>query len=248
MQYMEVDIDKIKEQYPEYKPDKHGNRFKDITGDKFGQLTVLYRTNNGSGDKTMWVCSCDCGKIICKSAQRLEHGTALSCGCIRLSRRKYNEYDLTNDYGIGYTNNTQIPFYFDKEDYDKIKNYTWFENDQGYIITTTNRHGMPALRMHRLIMNIDDKNIIDHKNNNRADNRKENLRLATKQTNSINRGCNKTNKLGVKGVEKIKNGRYIARIMFNGKTQHIGTYDTIEEARQARLRKEIELFGEFAYQ
>jgi hypothetical protein len=40
----------------------------------------------------------------------------------------------------------------------------------------------------------------------------------------------------------------MARIMYNGKTIYLGSFDTIEEARQARASKEIELFGEFAYQ
>ena len=210
-------------------------------------LTVLYRTLNGAQNKTRWVCLCDCGKVTVCTAQGLEHGKTTSCGCVRLSRRRYNKYDLTNTYGIGYTNNTNIPFYFDKDDYDKIKNFTWFENDQGYICSNTGRNNASTIRMHRLVMDADDKIIIDHKNNNRADNRKNNLRPADKQKNGINRKCNKTNKIGIKGVVKTKNNRYVAQIMFNGKKRHIGTYDTVEEAQQARVKVEKEIYGEFAY-
>ena len=37
--------------------------------------------------------------------------------------RKENIYDLSGEFGIGYCTNTGSPFYFDLEDYNKIKNY-----------------------------------------------------------------------------------------------------------------------------
>ena len=40
---------------------------------------------------------------------------------------KTNKYDLSGEYGIGYDSNGQ-KFYFDLEDYDKIKNYCWYED------------------------------------------------------------------------------------------------------------------------
>lgn len=74
------------------------------------------------------------------------------------------------------------------------------------------------------------------------------LRLSDKQTNGINRGCNKNNKLGVKGVNKATGSeKFTARIMVNGKTLYLGTYNTIEEAKVVRDRAEKEYFGEFAY-
>jgi len=251
---MENNIDKIKEKYPEYKPDKTNSNFYDRTGMRYGRLKVLYRTFNNDHNDSQWVCLCDCGTIKPYSACKLTTGTTQSCGCYKKDRiskakRKYNKYDLSKEYGIGYTTNTNIPFYFDKEDYDLIKDLCWIENDQGYIISPT-KSNSSKIRLHRLIMGVtDSESIIDHKNNNRADNRKSNLRIADKQTNSINRGCNKNNELGIKGVSKITNSnKYMARIMYNGETIYLGSFDSIEEARQARASKEIELFREFAYQ
>lgn len=37
---------------------------------------------------------------------------------------KLNKYDLTNNYGIDYTSKGD-EFYFDMDDYEKIKNFTW---------------------------------------------------------------------------------------------------------------------------
>jgi hypothetical protein len=41
--------------------------------------------------------------------------------------KKFNQYDLSGSYGIGYCSNTNNPFYFDLEDYDLIKDYCWME-------------------------------------------------------------------------------------------------------------------------
>ena len=136
---------------------------------------------------------------------------------------------MSQEYGIGYISNTNNPFYFDKEDYDLIKNYCWFENDQGYALSRETDGS--NIRLHRLILHPKDDEIIDHKNQNRLDNRKDNLRIANKQNNGINRPCNSNNKLGVKGVNLQSNGKkYTARIMVDGKDIYLGSFNTIEEA------------------
>lgn len=242
--------EEIKKIYPEYVPKKSSNRFKDRTGFRYGRLTVLYRTY--SNDKNSnWVCICDCGNYCRIGSTSLNKGTQ-SCGCYQKEQtskahKKFNKYDLSQEYGIGYTLNTNNPFYFDLEDYELIKDYCWLENDQGYAISH-NADGS-NIRQHRLILHPNADEIIDHKNQNRLDNRRENLRIANKQTNGINRPCNSNNKLGVKGVNLQTNGKkYTARIMVNGKTLHLGSYDTVEEASRVRMNKEKELFGDFAYE
>jgi len=55
----------------------------------------------------------------------LKDGHTRSCGCLHSeNNRKLNRYDLSGVYGIGYTSNTGIKFYFDKDDFDKISKYT----------------------------------------------------------------------------------------------------------------------------
>ena len=135
----------------------------------------------------------------------------------------------------------------DAEDLDKVSKYCWCENDQGYI--RSNIGDRTYVLLHRFVLNINDKRIIDHKNRNKKDNRKTNLRITNKQQNAINCGVYRNNTTGVKGVRKSKNGeRYVSYIGKDDRIIHIGTYDTLEEARQARVEKEIELFGEFAFQ
>lgn len=58
----------------------------DLTGQKFGKWTVLYRTVNSKNNKTMWVCQCSCNKHTIKpvESKSLKAGTSTNCGCERL--------------------------------------------------------------------------------------------------------------------------------------------------------------------
>lgn len=217
---------------------------------RFGNLIVLEKTSGrDTRGSILWKCRCDCGNITTVSSNKLRSGHTRSCGCLRRispqNRRIKNKYELHENYGIGYTSNTQIAFYFDLEDYEIIKDYTWFESDQGYIISCINGK---LRRMHRLVFQCKENELIDHRNCKKFDNRKENLRLANKQLNGINRGAGKNNLLGVKGVSYDKRANvYIARIMIDGKSIQIGSSKSLEDARIMREIAEVELFGEFAY-
>ena len=104
-------------------------------------------------------------------------------------------------------------------------------------------------RAHRLVWKYhygkDPKEFIDHIDGNKSNNNMENLREATRQQNSYNRGPQKNNKLGIKGVSKYGN-KYIATIFINDKRKYLGFFDTIEEARLAREEAEKKLFKEFS--
>lgn len=72
------------------------SKLKDLTGQKFGKLTVLYRDMNIYPNKkkeTRWVCKCDCGNIISAISYDITRGHTNSCGCFHISQaRKF----LTN--------------------------------------------------------------------------------------------------------------------------------------------------------
>lgn len=88
---------------------------------------------------------------------------------------------------------------------------------------------------------------IDHVNGNCADNRISNLRLADRSTNSANQRKHRYGKNPFKGVTFERRGqKWVARIQKNGKQTHLGSFQTVEEARLAYIKAAVALFGEFA--
>jgi len=102
---------------------------------------------------------------------------------------------------------------------------------------------------HRIIMNAQPNDFVDHINRDRSDCRKENLRICTHQQNDWNRSRSKRNHSGVTGVAWNKTVcRWGAYIMVNGQRRHLGYFLNKPDAIAARLRAEREFFGEFAPQ
>lgn len=69
-------------------------------------------------------------------------------------------------------------FFFDTEDYDRIKKYKWRSNKKGYISTQINGR---TTSLHRFILNVDKEKEVDHIEGKPWDNRKEKLRIVTHQ-------------------------------------------------------------------
>jgi len=91
------------------------------------------------------------------------------------------------------------------------------------------------------------KNMIDHINGVRTDNRIANLRESTLQQNNHNRKLNSNNKSGVKGVYWNKqNKSWHARIKVNGVNKHIGSFKNIDDAEKAIRNEREKLHGQFA--
>ena len=222
----------------------------DLTGQKFGRLTVIRKAENPSEAHIKWLCECECGNFITTRGTSLRSGITKSCGCLvsdkirewNKANKKCNVYDLTGDYGIGYASNTNEPFYFDLEDYDKIKDYYWSANTDGYMYSTCDDE---YILMHRLIIDENNPEMqVDHFNRNKKDNRKENLRSLTPQHNNWNRGLQQNNESGVTGVRWNKEAqKWVAYIM----RKHLGTFNRFEDAVKARKKAEQKYFGEYSY-
>jgi hypothetical protein len=106
--------------------------------------------------------------------------------------------------------------------------------------------------MHRAIWELHNGSIppgmeSDHINGDGLDNRSENLRIVTHAQNSCNKhrhGAERTSKF--KGVTFVSTERWRAQIMVGGKQNHIGYFETEEEAASAYNEKARELHGEYA--
>jgi hypothetical protein len=123
------------------------------------------------------------------------------------------------------------------------------QDGQGYIAIGLDGK---VYRAHRLIWvffhgQYDDSLQIDHINQDRADNRIENLRLATPAQNRQNAKRREDNKSGARGVDyQSRFGKWRARITVNGKTHALGNYDTLEEASRAYAAASRKLHGDFS--
>ena len=100
--------------------------------------------------------------------------------------------------------------------------------------------------MHRLIMDAQERQEIDHADGNGLNNQKDNLRFCTHSQNHMNRKPTKGSSK-YKGVSWHKAAKkWNARITLNKKTVSIGYFDSEIIAAKAYDEKAIELFGEFA--
>lgn len=223
----------------------------DLTGRKFGDLTVLhkdtpYRTPGGT-PSARWVCRCKCGKVKSIRATHLVSGKTKSCGCMRnvyLSKLigKTNRFEVLGECTRVFTSNSES-FIIDTRDIDAIKDLYWSIDSTGYVVNVKT-----GKRLHAFLMNCPQGLCVDHISGDKRDNRRCNLRICTYQQNSCNRHKSPRNKTGVLGVYKNARGKYVAQISANGFTHHLGTFATLEEATSVRRKAEQMYFGEFAGQ
>lgn len=141
----------------------------------------------------------------------------------------------------------------DDADYTTVSQFKWSALTHGHTGTvyakTAVRSGAArtTLLMHRLILGVTERSVfVDHANRDGLDNRRANLRIATRAQNGANRLIRSANKTGLRGVVYlIRRNVFRAQISVNGVPTCIGSYKTAEEAHAAYLTRGRELFGEF---
>lgn len=136
----------------------------------------------------------------------------------------------------------------DDEDYEYISSYKW-----RYLAGYAARaifvgDKQKAILMHRVINKTPEGFDTDHINGNRLDNRRSNLRTASRSQNLINKGKQSNNTSGYKGVSWHKVvGAWGVNIGLNGKCVHAGYFDSIEDAVRARKKLERFFYGDFSH-
>jgi hypothetical protein len=101
------------------------------------------------------------------------------------------------------------------------------------------------VKLHRYITKAQKGEMVDHRNHDKLDNTRENLRVCTNKQNSWNQISKKKGTSKYKGVT-FEAGKFRAVIMKDGKKYHLGMFESDIEAAEAYNRKAIELFGEYA--
>lgn len=136
----------------------------------------------------------------------------------------------------------------DDESLALISPYRWRLNDKGYAVANTRRADghRTVISMHRLVMGLSIGGPeVDHKNRDRLDNRRANLRICEFGGNQRNRGIPKSNKSGLKGVSWHR-GAWVAQIKVNYRCLHLGRYPTKEEAHEVYCLWADMAHGDFA--
>jgi hypothetical protein len=140
-------------------------------------------------------------------------------------------------------------FIVDDADFETVMMHKWYLRPDGYVVRVegSRRTGQRTIRLHRVINQTPEGLFTDHINGNRLDNRRRNLRSATKLQNNMNTSKKKTNTSGYLGVSWChRTKKWRARIDMGGRNVTIGNFSTKEEAAYVFNQVAIQVRGEFA--
>lgn len=139
------------------------------------------------------------------------------------------------------------------EDYERVMQFKW-SYDNGYASRnaytklpdgTVRRE---RIMLHRFIMGTPPGMDCDHRNRNKLDNRRCNLRNATRSQNMANSPAAPGKKYSpYKGVFRFRDGNWYSEIRVNGKRRYLGQFPTDVDAARAYDRASLAAWGDFAY-
>lgn len=204
----------------------------DLSGLKFGRLTVIERVKNKKSVQALWLCKCDCGntKIVLSSSLRKCYTT--SCGCYKNEVNTINATKHGLSHTHEYTTWKNIIARCTKHEHklykyyggrgikvcDRWMNFLSFFEDMGE--RPTSKHSIDRI-------------------NNDGNYEPSNCKWSTKQEQAINRRLRIDNISGCNGVTWIsKENKWDCRITVNKKVIFLGEFVDLNEA--IKKRKEAE--------
>jgi len=163
-------------------------------------------------------------------------------------KQDYAEVILTRGYTAA----------IDLDDVPLIQNYNWyakpeFRKDGTLEVVYAARNVLiqpkhrKTVLMHTVILKCNQGFVVDHLDGWGLNNRKNNLREATRSQNMHNQGVRVNNKTGFKGVSfHSPLQKYVAKICINGLVRHLGYFSSKEEAAEVYKSACYTLHGTFA--
>lgn len=228
----------------------------DLSGQRFGKLTVIGRATLPKGSICKWLCRCECGKTKAVQTYSLRRGETRSCGCSKIHRREEparpppegSRYVLLSAGKVALV---------DSADYERVAQFIWSASKPGgcrtyYASRSFWKNGKKeVVFLHRFIMNAGPSVEVDHADHDGLNNRRLNLRLCTKQMNMRNVSPSKGNKGAVFIPSRGKwRANIVSRPNADGSkmlSRHLGYFDTAEQAHAAYDAAAKQYFGEFAF-
>ena len=231
--------------------DKHLTKLKNGLINNIIKGKQVLSFNKRENNKYIWNVKCVyCGCEFCQNTTALKKSYH---NCIVKNPKNQNKFAETIEnnktYVLIYDNNGNSTI-VDKDQIEKLKNFYWRLGNNGrwVAVNKSRKFGYKSkeLFIYNFIMDFDpakDKRyVVDHINRNPNDNRKCNLRIATKTQNAYNRSFYSE----TKGIEKICNGLYRSRIMSNGIVYELGFYVSKEQACSIYNVAAKYFFGDYA--
>ena len=205
---------------------RKGRRVRDLTGQRFGRLTALYRLHERRGTCYLWRCRCDCGNEIDLPVHSLTSGNTTSCGCAKREALQKRALDIS---GKRFGRLTAIRPLPERE----AGSVVWRcrcdcgnEIDLPYnSLASGNTQSCGCIRREHEAPPL---HYVD----------------GTCVEMLGSRKLRRDNTSGHTGVIRTSSGWH-AQISFKKKTYHLGTYSRIEDAIKAREAAEQELHGLF---
>ena len=135
-------------------------------------------------------------------------------------------------------------------DFEWLNSFNWQYMTNGYAARSEGgRKNKKLIYMHRYILDVTDKRVVDHMNKDKLDNTRSNLRVCTQKQNGANSSKPKTRKFTskYKGVhwDKVRK-KWVAKLKRNYKNVFIGRFDSEKEAARAYNIQARIIFREYA--
>lgn len=201
-----------------------GKQKANLTGQRYGEMTVVSEAAQSTDYKRNWTCQCSCGNAIVVSQDNLVRGRTKSCGCQKKSHSKHQlvgeHFGRLTVLHEGRKNAHYERYWFCRCECGEVK-----EIKQDNLLKGRTK-SCGCLK----------KEKSQQQGFKLREIRVENVYLP-----SLARELNRNNRTGVKGVsvKVVKGGtRYVANINVDKKRIYLGTFDTLEEAANYRRMAE----------
>lgn len=136
----------------------------------------------------------------------------------------------------------------DDEDYERLALFKWYFHHTGYAVRnfTDSNKKRKTIFLHREVLGTPKGEYVDHKDCDKLNCQKDNLRPTTYANNNTNKFPQKNNTSGYKGVHQRETGKWRAYFTLKKKRTYIGQFETAIEAARAYNKAALEVWGEFA--